>query len=163
MIFNPALFFCFFVLLPVSLNLMATGLRPSGTTYGKIRPSILSLPQAVLHWEVLPGVCHVSSTVWDLEAVSFFNSLTLQMSGLFLSHLFLLYRPANSLLGSSPYNTSLAKATNKNQNTLQIVCFLDSSSTAASLGELMTTKLPQVTVLSCFTTTNHRFHLSSRC
>lgn len=162
MIFNPASFSCFFVLMPVSLNVIATGLRPSGTTNGKMRPSIWSLPQAVLQGGfTIPLSCILY--VWDLEAVSFFNPLTLilQMSGLFLSH-FLLYRSANPLLSSSPScNNSLAKAANTNQNTLQIAYFLDSSSRASNLGDFMTTKLPQMTVLSCFTTIYYGFYLSS--
>lgn len=89
---------------------------------------------ALFTWEVLLGHCRVSSTVQGLEAVSFFNPLTLWISGLLLFSFISAHRPAHSLLSSSPsYNNSSAKAANENQHTLQIVCFPGSSSRAANL------------------------------
>lgn len=85
-----------------------------------------------------PRLCRISSAVWGLDAVSFFTPFTLQMSGLFLFPFISAYRPANSLLSSSPYNNSSAKTANKIQHILQIVSFLDSSSRVASLRENLT-------------------------
>jgi hypothetical protein len=89
-------------------------------------------------------VCHLSSTVWDLEAVSFFSSLILKMSGLFLLSFTSAYKLIHSFLSSSP--------SNKNQHTLLLVCFLDASFRATSLRDLMADE---------FHTAYHEPHLSS--
>lgn len=109
----------------ISLNLIAAGLRPSGTITGKVMFSVWALPQAgcTVHLRGFIGP-HVSLAVWDLEVVTFFSPVTLQISGLLLFSFIPAYRPANSLLSSSSYNNSLVKAANENQHTLQIVCFL---------------------------------------
>lgn len=83
---------------------------------------------ALFTWEVLLGHCHVSSTVQGLEAVSFFNPLTLWISGLLLFS----FISAHRWSSSPSYNNSSAKAANENRHTLQIVCFPGSSSRAAN-------------------------------
>lgn len=138
MIVNSASFLCFLAFMPIS-RFNSSWLEAiwnhqcEGHTFSLVFATSCI---ALFTWAALLGLCHVSSTVWGLEAVSFFNPLTLQISGLLLFSFISAYRPANSLLSSSPCNNSSAKTANENEHTLQIVCFLNSSCrTASSRGD----------------------------